>query len=456
MKRSRQENNAKFSPHVYLECNSGGSSKFYEIVTENCEVTLRYGKIGSDGVTSVKRFKTNDETQSFVRSTMNEKIKKGYSDRSSVRDSESHEQTILKNYDDIIPDVVQQQSKIKDENAFYLECSEDDLTKFYNMTWKENVVSCKYGIKGTSGNSAEKQFGTAMDARKYVDKVLADKLRNGYYEASSSTNSSVFISNSKTSTAITSKTIESKIVKDDPEEQLEDLENGLKVYIQGSSSLPYTCKKFDGGYSCTCQGWTMNVKNKGVQATSCKHLRSIRGDEAEYLRCEENSGVFNPSSKSQRSNGIVAKIALAHPWKQTTDPTGYLMSEKLDGMRAYWTGKQLFTRSGLAIVHPEWFTAAFPKDLELDGELFLGRKKFEECMSITRRTDKGGDWTRVSYVVFDAPTVAGGIQTRLETAAEAIQTGICDLQPLYPQSLLHSLIGLDFHALIRACHAVVI
>jgi len=368
---------------MYLECTSGGSSKFYEIVTKNCEVTLRYGKIGSDGVTSVKRFKTNEETQSFVRSTINEKIKKGYTDRSGVRELESLG-NIVSNIE--IPDT-QPISNIKDEDAFSLEFADAGLNKVFYMTWKDNIVTTKYGGKGAVGSTCEKQFGNAMDARKYVDKVLADKLRQGYYEATSSFNNVVSSSSSTTTAPIVSTNknrSEAKIVKDNPEEQLEDLENGLKVYIQGSSSLPYTCKKFEGGYSCTCQGWTMNVKNKGVQATSCKHLKSIRGDEAEFLRCEESSGVYNPSSKAQRSNGIVAKIALAHTWKQTTDPTGYLMSEKLDGMRAYWTGRQLFTRSGLAIVHPDWFTAAFPIDLELDGELFLGRKMFEQCMSITR------------------------------------------------------------------------
>ena len=111
----------------------------------------------------------------------------------------------------------------------------------------------------------------------------------------------------------------------------------------------------------------MTVKNKGVQATTCKHLKSIRGDLAELERCNEKKGVCNPSSKDQRSYAIPGKISLAHPWKQSMDPTNYIMSEKLDGMRAYWTGKQLFTRSGLLILCPEWFTAAFPTDLELDG-----------------------------------------------------------------------------------------
>jgi DNA ligase-1 len=37
-------------------------------------------------------------------------------------------------------------------------------------------------------------------------------------------------------------------------------------------------------------------------------------------------------------------------------------------------------------------------------------------MSITRRTDGNGDWHSISYVIFDAPTVKGGIFDRLEAA----------------------------------------
>jgi DNA ligase-1 len=164
----------------------------------------------------------------------------------------------------------------------------------------------------------------------------------------------------------------------------------------------------------------MNVKNKGVQATSCKHLKEIRGDADEIVRCHESAGVVNPSHKKVKLASIPAKIALAHAWKQTMNPNGYVMSEKLDGMRAYWDGKHLYTRSGLLVISPAWFTAGLPSHLELDGELFMGRKMFEECMSVTRRTDGGGDWGAITYTIFDAPTVKGGIRARLEAASAAL------------------------------------
>lgn len=55
----------------------------------------------------------------------------------------------------------------------------------------------------------------------------------------------------------------------------------------------------------------------------------------------------------------------------------YLVSEKLDGVRARWTGQTLVTRSGNLIAAPVWFTAALPEDVLLDGELWAGRGRFE-------------------------------------------------------------------------------
>ena len=127
------------------------------------------------------------------------------------------------------------------------------------------------------------------------------------------------------------------------------------------------------------QGWVGQIRIKGVQAASCKHLKQVRGEEAEAVRCQASAGIVsNPSSKGNKNTSITSRISLAQKWKPSIDPTGYVMSEKLDGMRAYWCGEKLWTRSGLPIVTPQWFIEGFPSDVELDGELFLGRQMFGE------------------------------------------------------------------------------
>lgn len=62
--------------------------------------------------------------------------------------------------------------------------------------------------------------------------------------------------------------------------------------------------------------------------------------------------------------------------KVSQDPTGWLMSEKLDGVRCYWDGINMFTRNGKDFNPPQWFKDLLPKNLALDGELFIKRDDF--------------------------------------------------------------------------------
>ena len=66
---------------------------------------------------------------------------------------------------------------------------------------------------------------------------------------------------------------------------------------------------------------------------------------------------------------VPSLIALAQSW-EGQDPTGWLMSEKLDGMRALWDGQgNLWSRAGHVVHAPEWFKQKLPGGLVLDGEL---------------------------------------------------------------------------------------
>ena len=53
--------------------------------------------------------------------------------------------------------------------------------------------------------------------------------------------------------------------------------------------------------------------------------------------------------------------------------------EKLDGVRAWWDGRQFLSRQGNVYHAPQWFTAGLP-NVCLDGELWLGRKAFQRPM----------------------------------------------------------------------------
>ena len=85
---------------------------------------------------------------------------------------------------------------------------------------------------------------------------------------------------------------------------------------------------------------------------------------------------------------------------------GWWVSEKLDGVRAIWNGKRFMSRAGNEFYPPDWYKAALPKDRVLDGELFIGRKKFRETVSVVKSHEAGPRWKDVNYMVFDMPSEA--------------------------------------------------
>jgi DNA ligase-1 len=91
----------------------------------------------------------------------------------------------------------------------------------------------------------------------------------------------------------------------------------------------------------------------------------------------------------------------------------YWVSEKYDGVRAFWDGKRLISRQGNEYLAPPWFVANFPKT-PLDGELWLGRGQFDRLSGIVRKKipiDR--EWQEVRYMVFDMPANLGRFDQRL-------------------------------------------
>lgn len=96
-------------------------------------------------------------------------------------------------------------------------------------------------------------------------------------------------------------------------------------------------------------------------------------------------------------------IQLASRYDDTVSIKRYLVSEKLDGVRARWDGKRLITRGGHIISAPHWFTQHFPEQV-LDGELWIARGRFDEISGIIRRQKNTGEsWKFVTFNVFDLP-----------------------------------------------------
>ena len=97
------------------------------------------------------------------------------------------------------------------------------------------------------------------------------------------------------------------------------------------------------------------------------------------------------------------EIQQAKSYKTVDDIKAYWLSEKLDGMRGYWDGKQLLTRQGNLIHSPKWFTQNWPTTA-MDGELWGGRNKFQQTISCVRKTiiDESC-WQKIHFMIFDLP-----------------------------------------------------
>lgn len=123
-------------------------------------------------------------------------------------------------------------------------------------------------------------------------------------------------------------------------------------------------------------------------------------------------------------------LLLANVWSESIDPTGWWISEKYDGLRGYWDGRKLWSRKGQAIAAPDYFLVELPRDVPLDGELWIGRGKFEETLStvLSQRPDER--WKQVKFMVFDAPQAPGSFEQRMDFLRKTLPAGNQFVQPV--------------------------
>ena len=114
------------------------------------------------------------------------------------------------------------------------------------------------------------------------------------------------------------------------------------------------------------------------------------------------------------------KVLLAETWNDSIDPVGYYMSEKLDGVRCFWTGTRMLSREGNQFFPPRFFTENWPNS-QMDGELFINRGRFSETISaIKKKSPIDEEWQKVCYLVFDAPGLKKPFRERVELMEEVI------------------------------------
>jgi DNA ligase-1 len=107
----------------------------------------------------------------------------------------------------------------------------------------------------------------------------------------------------------------------------------------------------------------------------------------------------------------------ADEWDKERDLTGWWLSEKLDGIRAYWDGTAMYSKQGKSYDIPSYFIEGFPK-FPLDGELWIDRGQLEQLLAVIK--SKNADWRVVKYCIFDLPSSKETYEKRMQ-ALNALQ-----------------------------------
>lgn len=135
------------------------------------------------------------------------------------------------------------------------------------------------------------------------------------------------------------------------------------------------------------------------------------------------------------SEVVALDIMLPQVYEENIDISGWLVSEKLDGVRGYWDGKALLSKNGIAFQPPAAFLVNFP-DFAIEGEIWGGRGTFEQTCGAIKKQKAHNGWLNLKFAVFDVPGADGGFVKRLEKAKEWFVKNPSDYAFVVPQKLI--------------------
>ncbi|WP_166369768.1 DNA ligase [Psychromonas sp. SA13A] len=135
-------------------------------------------------------------------------------------------------------------------------------------------------------------------------------------------------------------------------------------------------------------------------------------------------------------------IQLATTFRQDINIEQYFVSEKLDGLRAYWDGEQLISKQGNRFTAPAWFTRDFPTTA-LDGELWISRQQFEKVSGIVRTQDINNPrWQQVKFMIFDLPLSPAPFSQRIQQMQQLVDQAKSPYLQVIKQQKLTSITAL--------------
>ena len=124
------------------------------------------------------------------------------------------------------------------------------------------------------------------------------------------------------------------------------------------------------------------------------------------------AGLLTSASLANAA-GSAPPLMLAKVYQPGVALADYWVSEKYDGIRGYWDGRQLLTRGGQRIAVPDWFVANWPATA-MDGELWAGKGQFQKVLSTaSQQSPDDAAWKGLRFMVFDLPAHGGRFTDRI-------------------------------------------
>ena len=151
-----------------------------------------------------------------------------------------------------------------------------------------------------------------------------------------------------------------------------------------------------------------------------RNVSETKSDRSYNDNDDDDDNSYVPSRLGSPTSGCI-KVLLAETWNDEVDPTGWIMSEKLDGVRCFWTGTSMYSRNANRFFFPKFFTRGWPKS-QMDGELFIDRGKFSQTLSAVRKNVPiEEEWKKVRYLVFDCPGLKKPFKERVKMMENVIK-----------------------------------
>ncbi len=129
------------------------------------------------------------------------------------------------------------------------------------------------------------------------------------------------------------------------------------------------------------------------------------------------------------------ELMLPKVYSGTVSVAGWLVSEKLDGVRGYWDGERLLSKNGIPFSAPREFLEGLPP-FALEGEIWGGRGTFAKTMSIVQQQQVHQGWLELQFAVFDVPQETGVFTQRLDKARDWFVLHPSSLAFVIPQKMI--------------------